>query len=201
MTKPDERIPSLRFDAREEQALVSRLQGRRDQSAFLEVYDRYSRLVYHLARKILQNDQEAEEILQDVFWQFWKSLDRLDLNKGNLSSWLVTMARNRSIDYLRVQRRRRETLDDDVDETGQSLSARTEVESFAEKISVQKALAALTNTQRQALELAYYWGLSHQEISERLGEPLGTIKTRIRSALNELRNILGPPAKISTVQE
>lgn len=180
---------------------MSRLQGRRDPSAFLEVYDRYARLVYNLARKILRSDQEAEEILQDVFWQFWKSLERLDLTKGNLSSWLVTMARNRSIDYLRSQQRRRETVDDTVYEAESFAPGGTKPELFAEKISVQKALAALTDSQRKALELAYYWGLSHQEISERLGEPLGTIKTRIRSALNQMRGILGPRAETSSALE
>ncbi|MBZ5534878.1 MAG: hypothetical protein LAO31_02895 [Acidobacteriia bacterium] len=98
MTQPDQKGIPLCFEAAEERDLIRRMGEERDQAAFLKVYDRYSRVVYNLAHKILRDDSEADEVLQDVFWQFWKSIPQIDLEKGNLFSWLVVLARNRSID-------------------------------------------------------------------------------------------------------
>lgn len=191
MTPADYSAPSLRFEAVEEQRLVDRMLHDRDHAAFQLVYERYSRLVYNLARKILRDDTEADEVLQDVFWQFWKSVAQIDLSKGNLSSWLVTMTRNRSIDRVRSRARRHETFQDGTPEVELSQPAQDHSKVFAEKISVQRALASLSEPQRAAIEFAYYWGMSHHEIAERLGEPLGTVKTRIRGALIQLREALG----------
>jgi RNA polymerase sigma-70 factor (ECF subfamily) len=194
MTKTDHKVTPLCFEAAEEQELIRRMLEERDQASFLKVYDRYSRLVYNLARKILRDDSEADEVVQDVFWQFWKSVAQVDLTKGNLSSWLVTLARNRSIDRLRSRLRRYETFKEGTLDGELDRPAGTRPEIFAEKISVQKALAQLSEPQRKAIEFAYYWGMSHHEIAAKLGEPLGTIKTRIRGALIQLRGVLGTAA-------
>lgn len=163
----------------------------RDQAAFLVVYERYARLVFNLARKVLRDEAEAEEVLQDVFWQFWKTVDQIDLSQGNLASWLVTIARHRAIDRWRSRVRRHETFEVGVLEPELNKASEEHPEIYAEKVAVQKALAALSNSQRKTIEFAYYWGLSHSEIAEKLGEPLGTVKTRIRSALLQLRETLG----------
>lgn len=189
------------MDPAEEQALVRRLRHDRDQAAFLVVYDRYSRLVYNLARKVVGDETEADEVLQEVFWRFWKSVDQIDLTKGNLLSWLVALARNRAIDRLRSRLRHNETFAPSLLDMEHNKLANDEPEIFAEKISVQKALATLSESQRTAIELAYYWGMSHQEIAERLEEPLGTVKTRIRSALLQLREALGHPLGAAAASE
>jgi RNA polymerase sigma-70 factor, ECF subfamily len=191
MTKTDPKVTPLCFEPAEEQDLIRRMLNDRDQAAFLKVYDRYSRLVYNLARRILRDDAEADEVLQEVFWKFWKSIAQVDLTKGNVSSWLVTLARNRSIDRLRSRLRRNETFEEGTLDGELNRPGGGHMECFAEKISVQNALAQLSEPQRKALEFAYYWGMSHHEIASKLGEPLGTIKTRIRDALLQLREVLG----------
>lgn len=190
MTQSDHKGIPLCFEAAEERDLIRRMGEERDQAAFLKVYDRYSRLVYNLARKILRDDSEADEVLQDVFWQLWKSISQIDLEKGNLFSWLVVLARNRSIDRLRSRLRRSETFEEGTlgSELNRPVNDRPDM--FAEKISVLMALEQLSEPQRRAIEYAYYRGMSHHEIAAHLGEPLGTIKTRIRSALVRLREAL-----------
>lgn len=201
MTNAAENAPSLRLEPGEERMLVDRMVRRRDHSAFLAVYDRYSRLIFNLARKILRDDAEADEVLQDVFWQFWKTANQIDLRKGNLSSWLVTMARNRSIDRLRSRMRRNETFEEGILDAELNKPSEERPESYAEKISIQKALSSLSESQRKAIEFAYFWGMSHNEIAEKLGEPLGTVKTRIRSALLELRELLGATLRGTAASE
>jgi len=179
-------------DLSEEQLLVKRLVAR-DQTALSTLYDRYASIVYALALRITRNSAEAEEVVVDSFWQIWQQAERYDHTRGQVGAWIFTIARSRALDRLRTMRRFPLTESDPQAESelARDLAASDNPEHsvwLAEQSSlVRAALEALTLTQREAIELAYYHGLSHTEIAEQLGEPLGTIKTRIRLGLIKLR--------------
>jgi RNA polymerase sigma-70 factor, ECF subfamily len=158
-----------------------------DQHALGEVYDRYASLVNGLALRILRNRTEAEDVVQEVFVQIWRQAGRFDPARGSPEAWICTMARTRALDRLRRRASRREDPPDAA--PGPSEAPRTE-----QALAVRKALDTLSDDQRNALELAYYEGLTQTEIAARLGQPLGTVKTRIRTALIRLRDVLGPVA-------
>jgi RNA polymerase sigma-70 factor, ECF subfamily len=174
---------ALPRDAGDEMRLVARIRAG-DQQAMAELYDRYSKVVYAVALRVLQDAAGAEDVLQDVFLQLWRNPDAFDASRGSLAAWLAVIARHRSIDRLR--KRRPETdIEDCVIAGGPDLRDETERTLLIEK--VRGALQAMSPEQRQAMELAFFQGLTHTEIAEKTGEPLGTIKTRIRSGLQQLR--------------
>jgi len=164
--------------------LIRRL-TRGDHNALGEFYDLFAGLVNGLAIRILRDRAEAEDVVQEVFVQVWRQADRFDPARGSPESWLCTIARSRALDRLRRRASRREEPEGPA--PGGVDAPRTE-----EALAVRKALETLSPEQRRALELAYYEGLTHSEIAARLGEPLGTIKTRIRTAMIRLRDVLGP---------
>ncbi len=169
------------------EALLQRLTGG-DPGALGEFYDLYAGLVNGLALRILRNPAEAEDVVQEVFVQVWRQAERYDPGRGSAEAWLCTIARSRSLDRLRRRASRREESGDALP-MGASERPRPE-----EVLAVRKALEALSSDQRSALELAYYEGLTQTEIAARLGQPLGTVKTRIRTAMIRLREVLGPLA-------
>lgn len=177
----DSAIP--RADAGEDMRLVARIRAG-DQQAMSELYDRYSRVVYAVALRVLQDTAAAEDVLQDIFLQLWRNPDAFDASRGSLAAWLSVIARHRSIDRLR-KRRPELDIEECVIAGGPDLRDETERALVIEKI--RGALAQMDPNQRYALELAYFQGLTHNEIAEKTGEPLGTIKTRIRSGLQQLR--------------
>ncbi len=156
-----------------------------DPGALGTLYDRYAGLVHGLALRTLRNPHEAEEVVQEVFLQVWHQATRFDAGRGSVTAWLCTIARSRALDRLRRQLARRE-------EPEESLPAAATNPRNEEALAVRHALDGLTPDQKRALELAYYEGLSQSEIAARLGQPLGTIKTRMRTALIRLREVLGP---------
>ena len=175
-----------------DQASLARI-ARGDQAAFAELYDRHARLVYSLALRILQDRADAEDIVQEVFAQVWAHAARYDASRGAVAAWVLTMTRSRAIDRLRSKRARREAATEaDSVEKVMDLSAAQDLELLsAEQVTrLQRALQELPDAQRTALELAYYEGLTHVEVAEKLGEPLGTVKTRIRQAVINLREAL-----------
>jgi RNA polymerase sigma-70 factor (ECF subfamily) len=157
-----------------------------DESAMAHLYDKYSSIVYSVALRVLADTGAAEDVLQDVFMQLWRNPGAFDASRGNLAPWLAVIARNRAIDALR--RRQPETDIEDVivsvepDMAGDAERSRT-----MEK--VRGALGSMPAPQRSALEMAYFEGLTHTEIAEKTGEPLGTVKTRIRAGLMALRKV------------
>lgn len=149
-----------------------------------ELYDRYSPLVYSVALRVLGDTGNAEDVLQEVFMQLWRNPDVFDSSRGNLGAWLAVIARNRAIDALR--RRKPDTnLEDVIVSVNHDVSAAADRSRAMQK--VREILGGMPGPQREALELAYFEGLSHTEIASKTGEPLGTIKTRIRAGLLSLR--------------
>lgn len=175
--------PLNRGNASDDMRLVARIRAG-DQQAMSELYDRYGKVVYAVALRVLQDAAGAEDILQDVFLQLWRNPDAFDASRGSLAAWLTVIGRHRAIDRLR--KRRPETdIDDCVIAGGPDLRDETEHRLVVDKI--RDVLAEMNPDQRKVLELAFFQGLTHTEIAEKTGEPLGTIKTRIRSGLQFLR--------------
>ncbi len=167
-----------------------------DQTALDALYGRYASVVYSLVWKILQNTEEAEDVALDVFWQVWRQAGRYDPARGAPPAWIFTVARSRAIDRLRA-RHRREDRTISFDDPNANLdplddeATPDQVASFRQaRDAVREAMKSLPPAQREAVELAFFKGLTHVEIAERLKEPLGTVKTRIRQGLLRLRSRL-----------
>lgn len=164
-------------------ALVSAIHAG-DESAMAQLYDRYSSIVYSVALRVLADTGSAEDVLQEVFLQLWRNPSAFDAGRGNLAPWLAVITRNRAIDSLR--KRRPETdIEDVVVAVEPDLAGEAERAGAMQKI--RGLLGNMPSAQRSALEMAFFEGLTHSEISQKTGEPLGTIKTRIRAGLLMLR--------------
>ena len=160
-----------------------------DEQAMAQLYDRYSPLIYSVALRVLGDTGAAEDILQEVFLQLWRSPDMFDASRGSMPGWLAVIARNRAIDSLR--KRRPETdITEVVVSVEPDLAGKAEWSRAADKI--RGALGGMPAPQRSALEMAFFEGLTHTEIAEKTGEPLGTVKTRIRAGLMTLRKAFSP---------
>lgn len=177
--------------ASEEILLVQRIAGG-DQSAMADLYDLTSALVYSLANRIVGDRNLAEDVVVEVYAQAWRQAASFDPQRGSVGAWLLTLARTRAIDFLRSQRRERAV--DPLESASDVEDGRPGPEATTSEIErrhfVRGALDELSAEQREAIELAYYGGLSHSEIAERLGQPLGTVKTRIRLAMIRMRELL-----------
>jgi len=165
----------------------------RDESALAALYDESSQLAYTIALRILQDEADAAEVVLDVYKQVWDTAARFDEQRGSAAAWIVILARSRAMDRRRFRAARMRTAIQ-VEELNNVISTAPSPERLAmasqNSRSVMRALAAVPLEQRQALELAFFAGLSHSEIAHRLGEPLGTVKTRIRLAVGRLRELL-----------
>ncbi len=174
-------------------ALIARI-ARGDQEAFSLFYDAHAGLAFGLIRRIVRQQQAAEEVLQEVFWQVWREAASYDPGRGSPEAWLLMRARSRAIDRLRSIRRREETFVTPVDEgmaRGEDQRAEHQATMAEDRGLVQGALAQLPEAQRRVIELAFFEGLTQSEIAGRLGEPIGTVKTRVRLGLERLRSIVG----------
>lgn len=164
-------------------ALLSQIQSGR-QDAMAAFFDRYSRMVYSVALRVLDDSGEAEDVMQDVFIQMWQKPGAFVSGRGSLGGWLVVVARNRAIDRLR-RRKPSDPVEDFALASPTNLAQESEQGLLIEKI--QAAMAKLPPEQRSSLQLAFFEGMTHSEIAEKTGEPLGTIKTRIRLAILAIR--------------
>ena len=166
-----------------------------DCAAFASLYDRFATPIFSLALKMLVNEAEAEDLLQEVFLSVWNKASTFQAQKGSAFAWVVSQARNRAIDRIRSRRRRGELIDANGPELEPSGSV-VRASSFNAEISergrlLRAALEQLTAEQRQVLTLAYFEGMTQVEIASRLAEPLGTIKARAHRGLTRLRAALG----------
>jgi RNA polymerase sigma-70 factor, ECF subfamily len=168
--------------------LVSAVRSGDDQ-AMAQLYERYSPIVYSVALRVLGDTAAAEDILQEVFMQLWRNPDVFDASRGSLPGWLAVIARNRAIDSLR-KRRPETNISEVIVSIEPDLASGAEWSRALEKI--RSALASMSSPQRSALEMAFFEGLTHTEIATKTGEPLGTIKTRIRTGLGALRKVFNP---------
>lgn len=174
-------------------ALIDRL-VQRDESALAVLYDRYAGVISSVVHRILRDNQAVEEILQDIFLQLWNAASRFDASRGSLPAWLVVIARNRAISRLR----RHNPAAGDALLEGMAVSPFNLESSAARQQLVERVKASIENLpkeQRAAVELAFFEGLTHSEIAARTGDPLGTVKTRLRSALETLRRTLHSAAQ------
>lgn len=172
--------------------LVARI-ARGDEAAFGQFYDAYAGLAFGLIRRIVRDEPAAEEVLQEVFWQVWREAGSFDPARGSAEAWLVMRAKTRAIDKLRSIRRREQTFVAPVDEgSARGPESREEDPALAaeDRTLVGGALARLPAAQRRVIELAFFEGLTQTEIAARLGEPVGTVKTRARLGLERLRAML-----------
>lgn len=167
-----------------------------DHQAFSQLYDQSSMLLFTLAVRILGNHEEAAELLQDVYFEVWRKVSRYDVGRGTPIAWLITLTKSRALDRLRARTARGHHATGSV-EAGTVAQLTDEGPSPFEmkadqelRTAVITAVEGLPQAQQQAIELAYYEGLSHTEIASRLNQPLGTVKTRIKLGMSKLREVL-----------
>jgi RNA polymerase sigma-70 factor (ECF subfamily) len=170
--------------ATEDDSSLLALVQKGDDQAMASLYERYSKLVYSVALRVLRDPAAAEDVLQEVFMQIWRNPDSFIAARGSLGGWLAIVARNRSIDTLR-RKRPRVDVDDVPLASSFNLADEAERNSLMER--ARDVIHLLPTEQRKTLEMAFFDGLTHSEIAEMTGDPLGTVKTRIRSALLTLR--------------
>lgn len=163
----------------------------RDEPALAALYDRYAGLISSVLNRILRDQHATEEILQDVFYQLWRNAATFDASRGSLPAWLAVIARNRAISRLRRHNPAAgEELEENTVVVSHNLESSVAQNQLLARIRV--ALAALPGEQRSCVELAYFQGMTHSEIARSTGDPLGTVKTRLRSAVETLRRSLQP---------
>jgi RNA polymerase sigma factor (sigma-70 family) len=165
------------------------LVARGDDEAVAALYDRYGRIAYGLALRILRDSSLAQDAVQDAFLATWRTAASFDPRRGKASTWLLTLVHRRAVDVVRREERRRA---DPIDDAPVAVAASTAEEAWVreQRRAVQGALAELPSDQREALELAYYGGLTQSELAERLDVPLGTVKSRMFTGLAKLRELL-----------
>jgi RNA polymerase sigma-70 factor, ECF subfamily len=167
-----------------------------DRDAFSQIYDRFSTLVFTLAMRMLRARSDAEDLLQEVFVQIWRQAQSYSAERGSPEAWITNIARSRAIDKIRFIRRMEKSfvLTEDPARAESSDNVESSVAESEARMAMNSALANLPDTQRRVLELAYFDGLTQTEIANRLAEPLGTVKTRMRSGIQRLREMLGTQA-------
>lgn len=172
-----------------DEALLS-LVASSDDQALAELYDRFGGVAYGVALRILRDEALAQDAVQEAFLAVWRSADRFLAERAKASTWILTLVHRRSVDLVRREDRRRGESLERAAEPAAPTTAEDEATLGFERRIVQEALAQLTPEQREALELGYYGGLTQSELAERLGQPLGTIKSRMFTGLSRLRDLL-----------
>jgi RNA polymerase sigma factor (sigma-70 family) len=177
-----------------DEAVVA-LAARADDVAFAELYDRYGRVAYGLALRVLRDEALAEDAVQDAFLAIWRGASRFIPERGRASSWILTVVHRRAVDLVRRENRRRTEPFEGEELATNEGSAEDVAWLRLERERVHAALQQLPDPQREALELAYYGGFTQSELAERLGQPLGTIKSRMFAGLGRLHELLEAPGK------
>ena len=187
--------PSLALmpDVLDDENLLAQVRDRQDhhaEAAFQTLYRRYAGAVYSLARRLLRDQRDIEETVQDVFVRVWQRAGEFQSVRGSASSWILTIAHHAAIDLLRRNTVRATVPTDDAELEQRAITPDLSGETV-ERVVIERALGTLEASERELIELAYFEGLSHGQLTQRTGMPLGTIKTRIRQALIKLRTALG----------
>ncbi len=181
MTAPTQRVP--------DSALVERIMAG-EEGALSALYDRYAGMLFAMLVRILKDTSAAEEVLQDLFLQLWRGASRFDAGRGSLPAWLLVIGRNRALSRLR-RPERREILEDPEEFSLESVPSAGDLEDDAARTQLMQrlrgAMATLPPEQKEALELAYFEGMTQTEIAARTGSPLGTVKSRVRAAMQSLK--------------
>lgn len=167
-----------------------------DQDAFSELYDRHAAVVYGVIRRVLRDPAQSEEVAQEVLVEAWRTAARHDPGRGSVRTWLCTMAHRRAVDRVRSEQASRERTER-VGHASRPIAHDTVSDTVSNRLEQQQvraALGTLTELQREVIELAYYGGHTHREVSELLDAPLGTVKTRMRDGLIRLRDAMGVSA-------
>jgi RNA polymerase sigma-70 factor, ECF subfamily len=177
--------------AQEDDVALLKSIAAKDEAALAKLYDQYRLILFGLLMRILNNREEAEDVLQEVFLQVWRKAKDFDENRGRPFTWLVTLARSRGIDRLRTLAARDRVAEAGARDAAELISdAASDAFKSEQRGLVSKALAQLPDEQKRPLMLAYFDGLTQSEIATRLGSPLGTVKTRMRTGLMTLRELL-----------
>ena len=177
--------------AQESDILLLKAIAARDEAALAQLYDRYRTILFGLLMRILNNREEAEDVLQEVFLQVWRKAADFDESRGRPFTWLVTLARSRGIDRLRTIASRERVAEAGAREVSEEISdAATDAFKSEQRGLVSDALAKLPDEQKRPIMLAYFDGLTQSEIATHLGSPLGTVKTRMRTGMIRLRELL-----------
>jgi RNA polymerase sigma-70 factor (ECF subfamily) len=177
--------------AQEEDVKLLKAIAARNEAALAQLYDRYRLILFGLLMRILNNREEAEDVLQEVFLQVWRKAEDFDENRGRPFTWLVTLGRSRGIDRLRTLAARDRVAEAGAKEVVDQISdAASDAFKSEQRGLVNEALSQLPDEQKRPLMLAYFDGLTQSEIATRLGAPLGTVKTRMRTGLVNLRELL-----------
>src|SRR3954471_21008560 len=182
----------LSFAHLSDEAVVA-LVARSDSEALAELYDRFGRVAYGLALRMLRDEKLADDAVQEGFLTAWRNADRFMPERAKASTWLLTLVHRRAVDLVRREDRRRADPLPETSEPAPAGSAEDDAWLRFERERVQAALRQLPDQQREALELAYYGGFSQSELAERLGQPVGTIKSRMFTGLARLRELLADP--------
>jgi RNA polymerase sigma-70 factor (ECF subfamily) len=175
-----------------DEALVA-LAARSEQSALAELYDRFGRPAYGLALRVVRDEALAEDAVQEAFLALWRTAARFVPERGKASTWILTLVHRRAVDIVRREERRRSDALEQAPEQESREAVDEEAWLRLQRERVQDALRKLPDQQREAIELAYYGGFTQSELAERLGQPLGTIKSRMFGGLARLRELLGEP--------
>lgn len=175
-----------RFSSAQDELLLERVRAR-DHKAMTDLFNRYGNMVYSVALRVLKDPAHAEDVMQDVFLSLWTSSRSFEAGRGSLGAWLLVVARNRAIDALR-RRKPSDSVDDVVLPAKTNLASEAERNTIMEKVRV--VMNGLPPDQQKSLQLAFFEGLSHSEIAAQTGDPLGTVKTRIRTALISVRKAI-----------
>lgn len=182
-----------RIEAQEDEALFARI-ANGDEAAFASFYDRHETLLYSIAHRIVGTDTEAEDVLQEAAVLVWERAPTYNRSLGKPLSWAITIVRNKAIDRFRSGKRRSEVFseitEEAMPEAGPGMEPDPRAFAGEDATFVRRALASLGRDQRQAIEMAFFGGLTQNEIAEQLGQPLGTIKARIRRGMIQMRDAL-----------
>jgi RNA polymerase sigma factor (sigma-70 family) len=173
-----------------EEDLITRLRAK-DRSALEYLYDHYSAAIYGVVFRILKKEEIAEEVLQDVFMKIWDRFENYDASKGRLFTWMVNVARNQAIDKTRSKEISKEKKTGDIENVVSKIDSAEYIEQYVDSIGLKDVLKNLPNEQKFVVEHLYLKGYSQSELAEEFNIPLGTVKTRLRMAMQQLRSVLG----------